>query len=115
MEIDAIWRRYAELQEELFHLAQDAVCRVIVGEWLGNLRSRGRTADLNRRINSQICSLILEKLRYKARRVGVRVVTVWSRGTSRRCPRCGTVQQKIKDHPPGTSSGSAASPAPRRR
>ena len=109
-ELDSIWRRYAKLQDELAHLAanyllrlaQDSGCRVIVGEWLGSLKSRDRSRDLNWRINSQIRAKILEKLRYKARRAGIAVRTVWPRGTSHRCPRCGADKQWIADLPPGS-------------
>lgn len=107
-ELAATWRRYHELQDQLAHqaanflltLALESGCGVIVGEWLGSLKSKDKSNDLNWRINSQIRSAIIEKLRYKARRVGIKVRLVWPRGTSHRCPRCGAENQPIKDHPP---------------
>lgn len=107
-ELECVWRRYRELQEELAHLAanfplclaRESGCGVIAGEWLGSLRSRGKDSDLNWRINAQIRSKIIEKLRYKARREGIKVSLVWPRGTSHRCPRCGAEGQSIVDHPP---------------
>ena len=92
-----MWRRYEQLQDQLAHEASNfllkmavaAGCSVIAGEWLGSLRSGTRSKDLNWRINSQIRSKILEKLRYKCKRVGIRVAEVWPRGMYR--PRwCGT-------------------------
>jgi IS605 OrfB family transposase len=107
-EWDAVWRRYEHLQEQLAHeasnfllkMAVESGCSVIAGEWLGSLKSGTKSKDLNWRINSQIRSKILAKLRYKARRVGIRVTEVWPRGTSHRCPRCGADGQQIEDHPP---------------
>lgn len=110
-ELQTVWRRYAQLQEELAHLASNLLlalakesgCGVIVGEWLGSLKSGDKSHDLNWRINSQIRSAILKKLRYKAKRVGIAVRLVWPRGTSHRCPRCGAVDQRIADRPPHAS------------
>jgi putative transposase len=107
-ELETVWHRYAELQEELAHLASNFLltlaeasgCGVITGEWLGSLRSSDKSRDLNWRINSQIRSAIVSKLRHKARRVGISVRTVWPRGTSHRCPRCGAAGQRIADRPP---------------
>ncbi|MEW5934394.1 MAG: transposase, partial [Bacillota bacterium] len=107
-ELESVWRRYRQLQDQLAHLAANFLlelalrsgCGVIVGEWLGSLKSRDKSSDLNWRINSQIRAAIIEKLRYKARRAGVRVQLVWPRGTSHRCPRCGAEDQSIVDHPP---------------
>ncbi len=107
-EWDAVWRRYEHLQDQLAHeasnflleMAVESGCSVIAGEWLGSLKSGTKSKDLNWRINSQIRSKILVKLRYKARRVGIRVAEVWPRGTSHRCPRCGADGQHTQDHPP---------------
>ncbi len=107
-EWDAVWRRYEQLQDQLAHEASNFLldtalasgCSVIAGEWLGSLKSGTRSKDLNWRINSQIRSKILEKLRYKCKRVGIRVAEVWPQGTSHRCPRCGADGQHVEDHPP---------------
>ena len=107
-ELTNVWRRYHELQDQLAHqaanflldLARESGCSVIVGEWLGSLKSKTRSRDLNWRINSQIRSIITEKLKYKARRVGIKVKLIWPRGTSHRCPRCGADNQPTVDHPP---------------
>jgi IS605 OrfB family transposase len=107
-ELAAVWRRYHELQDQLAHqaanflltLALESGCGVIAGEWLGSLKSNDKGHDLNWRINSQIRSVIIEKLKYKARRVGIKVELVWPRGTSHRCPRCRAEGQSIVDHPP---------------
>ena len=108
-ELAAVWRRFRELQKQVAHLASGFLvdlaaasgCSVIVGEWLGGLKSRDKSRDLNWRINSQVRAKILELTRYKARQVGIRVGTpVWPRGTSHRCPRCGADGQRIVDHPP---------------
>ena len=107
-ELEAVWRRYAELQEEMAHLAsnfllalaEESGCGVVAGEWLGSLKSGDKSYDLNWRIHSQIRSAILKKLRYKAKRVGIAVRLVWPRGTSHRCPRCGASSQRIADRPP---------------
>jgi len=105
-ELAAFWRRYHELQDQLAHqaanflltLALKSGCSVVVGEWLGNLKSRNKSRDLNWRINSQIRSVIIDKLKYKARRVGIKVKLIWPRGTSHRCPRCGAEHQPVVDH-----------------
>ena len=107
-ELAAVWRRYHELQGQLAHqaanflltLALESGCGVIAGEWLGSLKSKDKGHDLNWRINSQIGSIIIEKLKYKAQRVGIKVQLVWPRGTSHRCPRCRAENQSIVDHPP---------------
>ncbi|MDA8333468.1 MAG: transposase [Peptococcaceae bacterium] len=107
-ELTNVWRRYRELQDQLAHqaanflltLAQESGCSVVVGEWLGSLKSRNKSHDLNWRINSQIRSVIIEKLKYKARRVGIKVKLIWPRGTSHRCPRCGAESQPVVNRPP---------------
>ena len=85
-------------------LALESGYSVIVGEWLGILKSKTRSRDLNWRINSQIRSIIIEKLKYKARRVGIKVKLIRPRGTSHRCPRCGAGNQPVVDHPPNFES-----------
>lgn len=107
-ELADIWRRYRELQDQLAHqaanfllsLALESGCSVVAGEWLGSLKSKTKSSDLNWRINSQIRSVIIDKLKYKAKRVGIKVKLVWPRGTSHRCPRCGAEHQPVVDHPP---------------
>ena len=107
-ELSNVWRRYGELQDQLAHhaanflldLARESECAVIVGEWLGSLKSKTGNPDLNWRINSQIRSVIIEKLQYKAKRVGIKVRLIWPRGTSHRCPHCGADHQPVVDHPP---------------
>jgi putative transposase len=107
-EWSAVWRRFRELQRQIAHMASGLLvdlavasgCSVIVGEWLGSLKSQEKGRDLNWRINSQVRAKILEHIRYKAKRAGIRVGTVWPRGTSHRCPRCGADGQRIVEHPP---------------
>ena len=108
LELSSIWQRYRELQEQLAHQAANFLldparasgCSVIVGEWLGSLKSRNKSRDLNWRINSRIRSVIIKKLQYKAKRVGIKVKLIRPRGTSHRCPRCGAENQPVVDHPP---------------
>lgn len=117
-EIAACWRRYSELGEELAHLASNVLlalaqatgAKVIAGEWLGSLKSREKSAALNWRINSQVRSLILEKLRYKARRYGIKVVTVWPRGTSHRCPWCQKAGELTRKPPAGPGKKESSEP-----
>ena len=73
--------------------------KVIAGEWLESLKSGTKSTDRNWRSNSQIRSKTLEKLRYKCKRVGIRVAGVWSRETSPRRPRCGADGSHARDHP----------------
>jgi transposase len=71
-------------------------CDVIAGEWLKTLKARKNKSGpgkagrwRNWSINTTIRETIAAKIRYKAGLVGKRFMTVWPRGTSHECPRCG--------------------------
>lgn len=103
-EIDHCWRKYEARNDLLAHFTSNLVlclamiydCDVIAGEWLKTLKARQHKSGpgkagrwRNWRINTTIREAIAAKIRYKAGLVGKRFVTVWPRGTSHECPRCG--------------------------
>jgi hypothetical protein len=73
------------------------------GSGVGSAGSRGRWCTWRPgswRIHSQVRAKILQRIRGKAKRAGLRVATIWPRGTSHRCPRCGADGQRLVDSPP---------------
>ncbi|MEU8001197.1 transposase [Catellatospora sp. NPDC049111] len=67
---------------------------VIYVEDLGSLEVRGRRKG-NSRLSGQVRSVVIDAVTHLAAKVGLAVVTVPSRGTSRYCPRCGTGRTEL--------------------
>jgi hypothetical protein len=61
---------------------------VVYLEDLATLEARGRRGTANARLSGQVRGTIAEAVRHLAAKVGIAVVTVPARGTSRGCPRC---------------------------
>ncbi|WP_234439702.1 zinc ribbon domain-containing protein [Streptomyces bicolor] len=61
---------------------------VIYVEDLRSMEARGMGRTLNTRLSQQVRGRIVERMRHLAAEVGIAVVTVPARGTSRHCPRC---------------------------
>ncbi|MFF3932443.1 zinc ribbon domain-containing protein [Streptomyces hirsutus] len=68
--------------------AVTAGATVIYVEDLRSMEARGMGRTLNTRLSQQIRGQIVERMRHLAAEVGIAVVTVPARGTSRNCPRC---------------------------
>jgi hypothetical protein len=62
---------------------------VIYLEDLSTLEARGRRRG-NARLSGQVRGLVVDAIRHLAAKLGIAVVTVPARGTSRLCPRCGS-------------------------
>jgi hypothetical protein len=61
---------------------------VIYVEDLRSMEARGMGRTLNARLSQQVRGQIVERMRHLAAEVGIAVVTVPARATSRHCPRC---------------------------
>ncbi|WP_409472308.1 zinc ribbon domain-containing protein [Streptomyces sp. HC307] len=74
---------------------------VIYVEDLRSLEARGMGRTLNTRLSQQIRGQIVERMRHLAAEVGIAVVTVPARNTSRHCPHCLTPlrHRKAPDRP----------------
>ncbi|WP_371778579.1 zinc ribbon domain-containing protein [Streptosporangium subroseum] len=70
-------------------------CSVIYLEDLASLEARGRRRG-NARLSGQVRGLVVAAIRHLAAKVGIAVVTVPARGTSKYCPRCGTGTSVLK-------------------
>lgn len=115
--IASAWQKYHRIQHQLAHqvssllvlLARAFGCRYIFVEWLITLRGRkGRPKDLNWWVTTTVRGLLFRLLRYKARLLGIRVLTVPPGGTSCICPRCLEKGKHIKSprEPQEKDSGS---------
>jgi hypothetical protein len=63
---------------------------VIYLEDLTTLEARGHRGVGNARLSGQVRGTVVHAIRHLAAKVGIAVVTVPARGTSKYCPRCGT-------------------------
>ncbi|QUX27912.1 transposase [Nocardiopsis akebiae] len=61
---------------------------VIFVEDLRSMEARGMGRTMNIRLSQQVRGRVVERMRHAAAEVGIAVVTVPSKNTSRRCPRC---------------------------
>ncbi|MCX4692573.1 zinc ribbon domain-containing protein [Streptomyces sp. NBC_01408] len=61
---------------------------VIYVEDLRSMEARGMGRGVNTRLSQQVRGQVVERMRHMAAEVGIAVVTVPARGTSKCCPRC---------------------------
>jgi transposase len=103
-EINHCWRKYEARNKTIAHFASTVIiclavlyeCDTIAGEWLKTLKvkkeknGRGKKARFrNWRISTTVREAMATKVAYKAQLLGKKHLTVWPRGTSHECPRCG--------------------------
>ncbi|MEA3422063.1 MAG: transposase, partial [Acidobacteriota bacterium] len=104
-EIAKRWNKFRGIQKQLSHLASNVIieiakvydCSKIYVEWLGALKSRRFSRELNRKINSTVRQQIFDKVEYKANMCGIsfeRPISVVY--VSQFCPKCGKKGYHVK-------------------
>jgi len=104
-ELERLYRKLNRYRKEILHLASNQLlktalywqCKTLVLEDLRNYEPPKHRRKLSRRLSNWLRGALYDILKYKAQRLGIKLVRVNPRWTSSYCPRCGAKGEKISD------------------